>query len=237
MEGLIGFFVNTMALRTDLSGDPTFRELVGRVRETTLEAYAHQDLPFERVVEELQPERTLSHNPLFQVAFALQNVDDGSRWACPGLTLRLEDVDSGTSKFDMFLEMSEHGDRLRGTAGVRHGPVGAGHGGPDDRPVPAAAGGRGRAIPTARICRAELVDEAERRTLTRRWSGARAYPPATPPSTAEFARGGGGAARTPSRWRGTGGRMTYGELHARSSRLANHLRARGRAARTSPWRW
>ena len=100
IEDLIGFFVNTLVLRTDLSSDPTFQQLLNRVREVALDAYAHQDLPFEKLVEELQPERNLSHNPLFQVLFILQNAPMPSI-ELPDLTISPVKIDSKTAKFDL----------------------------------------------------------------------------------------------------------------------------------------
>ena len=113
IEGLIGFFVNTLALRTDLSGNPTFLELLAQVKETTLDAYDHQDLPFEKLVEELQPERALSYNPIFQVMFVLHNAT-GTSAELPGLTMTSVDVDTGTSKFDLALSLAEEADGLSG---------------------------------------------------------------------------------------------------------------------------
>jgi amino acid adenylation domain-containing protein len=113
IESLIGFFVNTLVLRVDLSGNPSFRELLRRTRQVTLDAYSHQDLPFEKLVEELQPERNLSYNPLFQVMFVLQNA--GSKdWEFPGLTLTPLEIESVTAKFDLTLAMEERESGLRG---------------------------------------------------------------------------------------------------------------------------
>jgi surfactin family lipopeptide synthetase A len=110
-EGLIGFFVNTLALRTDLSGNPSFRSLLGHVKEVTLGAYAHQDLPFEAVVAELRPDRTLRRQPIFQVWIALQNYPEESV-ALPGLTWTWTGVDWTHAHFDLALYLYEGSDGI-----------------------------------------------------------------------------------------------------------------------------
>ncbi len=112
IEGLIGFFVNTLVLRTDLSGNPTFRELQRRVRKTALDAYAHQDLPFEKLVEELQPERDMSRTPLVQVLFVLHN-NPGPDLRLAGLQLTSLNVEGETSKFDLTLTAIEENNGTR----------------------------------------------------------------------------------------------------------------------------
>ncbi|MEH2068927.1 MAG: amino acid adenylation domain-containing protein [Nostoc sp.] len=104
VEGLIGFFVNTLVMRSNLAGNPTFSELLARVREVALGAYAHQDLPFEMLVEALQPERDLGHTPLFQVMFALQNAPM-SQLELNGLSVSSFLIESKTAKFDLNLSM------------------------------------------------------------------------------------------------------------------------------------
>jgi amino acid adenylation domain-containing protein len=111
VEGLIGFFVNTLAMRTDLSGNPTFRELLARVKDVTLAAYAHQELPFETLVEELQPERSLSRTPLFQPFFNMVDTTEAPIHV-PGLTWTSLEFVEHKAKFDVTLYASERHDRL-----------------------------------------------------------------------------------------------------------------------------
>src|SRR5215471_9585938 len=112
VEGLIGFFANTLVLRTDLGGDPSFRELLKRVREVCLGAYSNQDLPFEKLVEELQPERTLSHNPLFQVFFNMFRLAT-DQLEFPGLTTELLLTPELGAKFDLTLYVIEQSGESR----------------------------------------------------------------------------------------------------------------------------
>jgi amino acid adenylation domain-containing protein len=112
LEDLIGFFANSLVLRTDLSANPTFREVLGRVREVAVGAYAHQDLPFEKLVADLHPERHLSCNPLFQVVFALQNAPM-EQLALPELTLRSFQLETTTTRFDLELYLWECSENFR----------------------------------------------------------------------------------------------------------------------------
>ncbi|HEX4959375.1 MAG TPA: non-ribosomal peptide synthase/polyketide synthase, partial [Thermoanaerobaculia bacterium] len=115
IEGLVGFFVNTLVLRVNGTGDPTFPDLLARVRETALGAFAHQEMPFEKVVEELQPQRDLSRSPLFQVMFSLQNASNEAPLALPGLELRGFAAGTTTAKFDLTFSLSDTGAGMAGS--------------------------------------------------------------------------------------------------------------------------
>src|SRR5262249_4805681 len=105
-EAMIGFFLNTLIFRADFSGDPSFRELLRQVRETSLEAYAHQDLPFEQLVEAVQPERNMSNSPLFQAAFVMLNLPTETA-ELPGLKIRPISAEGNTAKCDLTLCVAE----------------------------------------------------------------------------------------------------------------------------------
>jgi non-ribosomal peptide synthetase component F len=113
-EGLIGFFVNTLVMHADLRGNPSFREMLRRAREGCLGAYAHQDVPFERLVEELQPERDLGRSPLIQVWLALQNMPM-SKLELAGLSLSILELENSTAKFDLGLNVVDTEEGLAGT--------------------------------------------------------------------------------------------------------------------------
>ncbi|HEX8391098.1 MAG TPA: amino acid adenylation domain-containing protein, partial [Longimicrobium sp.] len=223
LEGLIGFFVNTMALRTDLSGAPGFRELVGRVREATLDAYAHQDLPFERIVEELQPERSLSRSPVFQVSLVLQNAPTPPM-EMAGLRLRLDNLSSATSKFDLALEFTEDADGLAGEAEYAADLW-------DRSTVERMAAQLAQVLdaaiarPTLPIHRISLLPSSEAEKVTRAWTTGGAAVPSRPVHRAFEAA----AARAPEAVALVQGgrRITFGELDARANRMARALMARG----------
>ncbi|HJP80543.1 MAG TPA: amino acid adenylation domain-containing protein [Pseudonocardiaceae bacterium] len=222
---LVGFFVNTLVLRTDLSGDPSFAELLGRVRNQDLAAYAHQDVPFERLVEVLNPVRSAAHHPLFQVMLTAD--DETSRqWQGPGLDAEELPSTVQSAKFDLSLTFRS---RLEpdGTPGGISGMLGYAADLFDESTVRALAGrlvrllGQFAADPTLRISRAELLTPAERELVVSQWNDtARDVPAVVLPEL--FAAQ---AARTPDAVALELGSVSwsYAELDARSSRLARHL--------------
>src|SRR5690606_5223943 len=117
LNDLVGVFVNTLVLRTDTSGDPSFAELLARVREPDLAAFAHQDVPIERLVEVHNPQRSMARHPLFQVMISMQN-DPSARVELPGLTVELQPVDPGVSRFDLALLVDERHDDAGAPAGL-----------------------------------------------------------------------------------------------------------------------
>jgi amino acid adenylation domain-containing protein/non-ribosomal peptide synthase protein (TIGR01720 family) len=119
LEGLVGFFANTLALRVGVSGAESFAELLGAVQRVCLEAYEHQEIPFEKVVDELQLPRRLSHTPLFQVALTLQDVPAEASLKLPGLSVEPLAVETGWAKFDLELELTDTGETIFGVMGYR----------------------------------------------------------------------------------------------------------------------
>ncbi|MBV8199421.1 MAG: amino acid adenylation domain-containing protein, partial [Acidobacteria bacterium] len=223
IEPLLGFFVGTLVLRTELGDDPPLRALLARVRETTLDAYAHQDVPFEKLVEELRPERWLSRAPLFQVVLAFQERQLPVRRA-GGLTLTPRPLDTGTAKFDLLFEAAgegatagriEYSTELFDRATVMRLA---------DHLGVLLAGAAAR--PETPIGELPLVTAAERRQLLAEWNDTRSeYPRSSCLHELLAAE----AARRPDAVAAVAGgvRLTYGELDRRANRLARHLRRLG----------
>ncbi|HEX8558226.1 MAG TPA: amino acid adenylation domain-containing protein, partial [Pyrinomonadaceae bacterium] len=229
VEPLIGFFVNTLAMRTDLSGDPSFKELLGRVRETALGAYAHQDVPFEKLVEELQPERDTSHSPIFQVVFALQNTPRASL-VLPGLEFKTIEAESGATAFDLGVSLSEGAEGIGGHVEYNTDLFDSETIAQMVRHYQNLLAGVVRA-PEGRVTELPLLDEEERRRLLVEW-GER--PGDYDTSTTAHQLFEAQAARTPDAVALVYAdvRLSYGELNRRANQLARYLRRQGVSAGT-----
>ncbi|GLZ28517.1 hypothetical protein Lesp02_07070 [Lentzea sp. NBRC 105346] len=219
LDDLVGFFVNTLVLRTDTSGDPSFTELLGRVRETDLAAFAHQDVPFEYLVETLNPARSRAHHPLFQVMMVLQNT--------PPITSRFADLDARperiavtTTKFDLTLHLVEHEDGIHAITDYATDLF-------DHATVETLTGRFVRflravvADPGRRIGDVEILDPAERELVVNRWNDTSAPIPEV--SLAELFEA--QVRRSPEAL--AVDELTYAELNARANRLAHWLIRQG----------
>jgi amino acid adenylation domain-containing protein len=221
LEELIGFFVNTLVLRTDTSGNPTFLELLARVQKADLAAYAHGDIPFERLVEELKPERSLARQPLFQVMIAVHR-DPEPLFAGPGLTVERQAPGWGVSKFDLTFGLQER----RGDDGTALGLDGGIRYSTDlfeRETVESMAQRLVRLLeavaenPAERIGAIDLLSAAERAQLLGGY-----HEPAIPEATLATL-----FEEHPAEATAIVGAMTYGELNERANRLAHSLIAKG----------
>nr|APD72136.1 non-ribosomal peptide synthetase 5 [Streptomyces sp.] len=230
LDDLVGFFVNTLVLRTNLSGNPTFRELLHRVRETDLAALAHQDLPFERLVEELNPTRTLSRNPLFQIMLGFQSQAEDMP-GLPGLTCEVEPVTVESAKFDVSFSLLEHPD-VGSTPGGIDATVEYRTDLFDEATVSALASRWTRLLdqatddPEQRVSDLALLSNDERRRILVEWNAAARPERADSTVPQRFARQ---VAMTPDALAvvADGRRLTYRELDAASNRFANVLIGHG----------
>ncbi|NMO19519.1 non-ribosomal peptide synthetase, partial [Pyxidicoccus fallax] len=224
LEGLVGLFVNTVALRADLSGDPSFLELLGRVHEKVLGAFAHQDLPFEKLVESLRPERQLGVSPVFQVLFALQNAPLPPLHA-PGLVMEAQPVDSGAAQVDLALLATELPQGLRAAVVYRTDLF-------DEATVARMLGHfqtllEGLAAhPERRLSELPLMGEDEQRRVLREWNTTASDAPRESTLPEVFAQVVARHADKVAVEFG-GAKLTYRQLDERSNQLAWHLRQRG----------
>ncbi len=229
IEGLIGFFVNTLVMRTDLSDNPSFSQLLTRVREVTMDAYAHQDLPFEMLVEALQPERDLSHTPLFQVAFVLQNTPK-SEIAMTGLTVTDLPPENTTAKFDLTLAMVSTDDGLKGVWEYNTDLF-------ESSTIERLSGhflnllGGIAANPQARISQLPLLTESETNQLLIEWNNTQVDYPEYKCIHQLFEEQ---VKRTPDAVAVVCSqqKLTYNELNCRANQLAHYLRKLGVKADT-----
>ncbi|WP_405150347.1 amino acid adenylation domain-containing protein [Sphaerisporangium sp. NBC_01403] len=225
-ENLIGLFVNSLVLRTDLTGDPTFTELLHRVKNTALTAYDHQHLPFERIVEELAPQRDLTRNPLFQTMLVLQTTSGRKIWTLPGIEVRHVPLQATDSQLDLTFDLTLQDD---------HSAKGFIYFSSDlfDRTTIERMAGHYTTLlqrladhPTTRLSQISMLTEAERRQMLVEWNDTAGPLPAERTIHELVAEQAATRPDDPAVIHGDQV-LTHGQLNARANQLAHHLRSHG----------